>query len=238
MNSISAFYKRNIYGVIGTLIFHILLVSLFLIFNVNRKGYVKEEQIIIEFAEPIQEMVKEPAKAKIPEANLPGSKSLATNRASNISAPKEDRFFDADYKKEVENARKLASDVNKQLQKEVPNMNDIKMPVDKTEGKKPESIKNIVYSGKSNIKYDLKGRYHLSLPIPVYLAQGGGTVVVDILVDKRGQVIKATARKNNTIADLQVFYYAEFAASNTVFNSDPSAPAQQKGTIQYNFIAQ
>lgn len=239
MNSLLSLYKRNIYGVIGTLIFHILLILSFLLADVRIKGNIKDESIIIEF----------PTLEETPKENNSNSKNqsdhsdnavrnLTTNRASNISAPKEDKFFDSDYQKEIAEARKLASDVKQQLKKEVVSLNDIKMPVDKTDGKEPESIKNVVYSGKSNIIYDLKNRYHLSLPIPIYLAQGGGTVIVDILVDKRGNVIKATSRRDGKLIDQQVFYYAELAATNTVFNPDPSAPSQQKGTIKYNFVAQ
>lgn len=232
-------YKKNIYGVMGTLVFHIFLVLAFLLADIDIKGTMREEPIVIEFPEIAQVEKKEMRAEKQAEnkerGNMP---DLATNRASSRTAPKEDKFFDADYRREMDNARKLASDVNKQLKKEVINIGDIKMPVENTAGMERDSIKNIIYTGKSNITYDLANRYHLSLPIPIYLAQGGGSVVVDILVDRRGSVIKATSRKNSRIRDEQVFFYAELAASRTVFNSDPAAPAQQKGTIRYNFIAQ
>ena len=37
---------------------------------------------------------------------------------------------------------------------------------------------------------------------------------------------------------MQIIHYAQTAALRTVFNSDPKAPQNQKGTIHYNFIAQ
>ena len=72
--------------------------------------------------------------------------------------------------------------MNKQLSKEVKDIEEFAMPEETTEGMHPDSIKNTIYSGESNIHYFLEDRYHRRLPIPVYLAQGGGLVVVDIVV--------------------------------------------------------
>jgi hypothetical protein len=102
----------------------------------------------------------------------------------------------------------------------------------------PDSIKNIIYVGESNIVYYLKNRYHLSLPIPVYLSQGGGKVIVDIVVNQQGRVVEAIPQKNKNIREEQTFLYAKAAALRTVFNSDPTAPKSQKGSIHYTFIAQ
>jgi len=230
----------------GTLIFHILLFSIFLLAGVNKKRIIQEEAIVIEFPDilPEPEVIEEETKAEeqqqqIPTENRNTRSNLASNRSAQENTTKSaDEFFDNDYMKEVEAAKKLRSDVNNQLSKEIVDMSDIKMPVETTEGMDPDSIKNVIYTGESNIIYYLKGRYHLRLPVPVYLSQGGGTVVVDISVDRSGRVVEAVARKNNSVRDKQIFLYAQEAASRTVFNSDDSAPTIQKGTIQYTFIAQ
>ena len=112
------------------------------------------------------------------------------------------------------------------------------MPEETTEGMDPDSIKNTIYSGESNIHYFLENRYHLRLPIPVYLAQGGGLVVVDIVVNRRGKVIQADVKNSGDLKDPMLEIYARQAAQRTVFNTDESAPAQQKGTISYTFVAQ
>jgi hypothetical protein len=229
----------------GTLVFHILLVLSFLLAEVDIKGDVKEEEIIIEFPEIIpepEELVEQETEQQEEMPNDPSSQSLEsqsqrTNRASSrLSAT--DEFFDEDYLSEVEAARQLANDVNNQLAKERVQMEDIPMPVESTEGMNPDSIKNIVYTGESNIVYYLENRYHLSLPIPVYLAQGGGKVIVDIAVDRSGKVIEAKARRNKSVRDEQIFTYAEVAASRTIFNTAPDASEIQRGTIHYTFIAQ
>ena len=231
----------------GTLVFHILLFSLFLLADVNMKGNIQEEEVIIEFPDVIPD-IPEPEEEEVEqqEEQVPDDPSeqpsvqpdRLTNIASNRLARSEEKFFDEDYMREVEDARKLVSDVNNQLSKEIKSIEDIKMPVETTENMDPDSVKNVIYAGESNIVYYLDNRYHVSLPIPVYLAQGGGKVIVDIEVNREGRVVKATPRSNPAVRDDKIFLYATAAASGTVFNQDESAPAIQRGTIHYTFIAQ
>ena len=229
----------------GTLLFHILLFSAFILADVNMKGNAKEEELIIEFPdiipEPEEPEIQEEILEEQPESEQ--SSANATNLASNRTAREEttssvDEFFDQEYLKEVEAARNLLSDVTKQMSKEIVDIDDIKMPVETTEGMDPDSIKNIIYTGESNIVYYLENRYHVSLPIPVYLAQGGGKIVVDIIVNQQGRVISAQPRRTALINDEQIYLYAQTAAMHTLFNQDLSAPEAQKGTIHYTFIAQ
>ena len=243
---IGELYRRNVYGVIGTLVFHILLFSAFLLADVDIKGNVKEESILVEFPEEMLEPeITEPEtqEENTDQPNNEQNTNTRTNIASNRSATENtttstDEFFDDDYLKEVEAAKQLVSNVNKNLAKETVDLSDIKMPVETTEGMDRDSIKNIIYAGESNIVYYLENRYHISLPVPVYLSQGGGTVIVDIVVNRQGRVVDAEPRDDNSIRDKQLFAYAKEAASRTVFNSDNLAPTRQKGTIQYTFVAQ
>jgi hypothetical protein len=230
----------------GTLIFHILLFSFFLLADVNMKGTVQEEELLIEFPdllpEPeIEQEITEPQESE-PLTNDASSQMTEiqnnrTNIASNRLAQTEE-FFDEEYLREVEAAKQLVSDVNNQLSKEKVNFEDIEMPVQTTEGMDPDSIENVVYTGESNIVYYLENRYHLSLPIPVYLTQGGGLIVVDIAVNRQGKVIEAEPRKNPSVRNEQIYLYAKAAASRTIFNADTDAPNPQRGTIHYTFIAQ
>ncbi len=226
----------------GTLLFHILLIAAFLLAEVDMKGNIKEEPLVIEFPEILQEeeKISEEIEQDITEDETTNN---LTNTASNKLAVKNsstsnDKFFDDDYLKEVNAAKNLVSDVNSQLAKEKIKIEDIKMPVETTEGMNPDSIKNIVYTGESNIVYYLENRYHVSLPIPVYLAQGGGKIVIEISVDRQGRVVEANIAPGQNVRDRQIFNYAQTAASKTLFNADAQAPALQKGTIHYNFIAQ
>lgn len=210
------------------------------------KGTVQEEELLIEFPDllPEPEIEEEVADQQEGEpltneasSPLTETQSNRTNIASNRLAQTEE-FFDEDYMREVEAAKQLVSDVNNQLSKEKVNLEDIEMPVQTTEGMDPDSIENVVYTGESNIVYYLENRYHLSLPIPVYLTQSGGLIVVDIVVNRQGRVTEAEPRNNPSIRDDQIYLYAKAAASRTIFNADPDAPNPQKGTIYYTFVAQ
>ena len=230
----------------GTLVFHILLFTTLLLAEVKMKGNIKEESLLIEFPDILPDEAEKIPEEKKPEdlaASLDKTNDNLTNAASNRlsvekSTTSKDKFFDDSYQKEVNEAKQLVSNVNNQLAKEKVNLDDIKMPVETTEGMNPDSIKNIIYTGESNIVYYLENRYHVSLPIPVYLAQGGGKIVIEIVVDRQGKVIQATPMAGQIIRDEQIIVYSQASASRTLFNADPKAPSAQKGTIHYTFIAQ
>jgi len=236
-------YKKNMYGVMGTLIFHILLVTGFLIQELNFSIRTeKEETVLMDFILP-------PEKTTIPEPEeIQGDKTSSeqtnkysqnagSNRAVN-DAMKKDKFFDASYQHDIEEAQKMVDNVNKQLSKKAPPTKKYAMPEAITEGQNPDSIKNTIYSGKSNIHYFLENRFLVRLPTPVFLAKGGGLITVDIQVNRAGEVIRAEAKPSGNISDPMLPEYATQAAESTVFNTDPKAPAVQRGTITYRFVAQ
>jgi hypothetical protein len=246
MGFLKRLYRENIYGVMGTLVFHILVISGFLLAEMNMKKAPQQSEIIIEVPvvkEDEPESGKEEAVQKGLTPNQvsdalrqPGGQGL-TNMPSNKLATT-DRFFDDDYVREVKSAQNLVKEVNKQLSKKTASLDEIKMPVETTEGLNPEEVKNKNYVGDSNISYFLENRYHLSLPVPVYLAKGGGKVVVDISVNRDGKVLEAEPRSSPGIKDQLIYEYSRIAALRTVFNADQNAPARQTGTIHYTFIAQ
>lgn len=246
MSSLKQLYRENIYGVMGTLIFHILLVAIFWLAELKMNvKYEKEESILIDF--PVLEQIKELPKTELEkqqEKNTTSDQSMkniqsASNRAVNDAAENKfvtkDKFFDENYKRDIEEAQKMVQNVNKQLSKKIPPIKKYEMPEATTEGQSPDSIKNVIYSGKSNIHYFLENRFHLRLPIPVYLAKIGGQVIVDIQVDRSGKVIKTHVKSTG---DPMLIEYAVQAAERTVFNADTKAPSVQKGSITYNFVAQ
>jgi len=243
--NIRVLYRKNIYGVMGTLIFHILLVAGFLVAEMNYNFKIeKEEAIFFDLISTIEiEKIQEQEKENSPDKNKGTvlSKSPEHSSGSNNAvndALKQDKFFDAKYKNDIEEAKRLVTDVNKQLSKKIIPKKNIDMPVASSEGQDPDSIKNVIYSGKSNIHYFLENRYHITLPIPVYLAKGGGTIIVDIQVDRSGKVTRAEARPAKNINDPMLPDYAMQAAKLTLFNSESKAAAIQKGTITYKFVAQ
>ncbi|MFV0366290.1 MAG: energy transducer TonB [Mangrovibacterium sp.] len=188
---------------------------------------------------------KEETKAESKQQQ-PSTASAKTNQASRdggeqteaASSKVKDPFFDKSFEQELAEARALAADVTSQLGKKTKAQEEYAMPEESTDGMKPEEISNTVYSGESNIHYDLKNRYHRRMPIPVYLAKGGGRVVVSIWVNTSGKVVKAEIKSIENANDSLLAEYALQAAKRMLFNKDDAAPNLQQGYISYLFVAQ
>ncbi len=86
------------------------------------------------------------------------------------------------------------------------------------------------------VSYKLGGRAATYLQNPKYDYQEEGTVVVEISVDKAGNVIQAIPGKSgsNTLNE-NLLREAKEAAMKTKFKASQDAPAVQKGTITYHF---
>lgn len=92
-------------------------------------------------------------------------------------------------------------------------------------------------SGNSGISYDLKGRNAEYLHLPKIDFSKGGKVVVEVIVDKNGKVVRATPGAIGTTTTNQNLYnIAKQSALKTRFNTSAKAPQHQKGTITYIFI--
>lgn len=90
-------------------------------------------------------------------------------------------------------------------------------------------------NAKSTIGYSLKGRSKVHIPIPVYLCETNGKVVVSITVNAKGTVtdayINSSSNSNN---ECLVEHALEYAKAST-FSADASK-SSQIGTITFNFI--
>lgn len=92
--------------------------------------------------------------------------------------------------------------------------------------------------GKGNgTGYDLGGRGAKSLHRPDDDFSEEGRIVVDIWVNRDGQVVRAeVATKGTDIINNAMRQKAIQAAKRSTFASDPDAPEEQHGTITYTFV--
>ncbi len=87
------------------------------------------------------------------------------------------------------------------------------------------------------VKYKMKGRT-VSKPCKIVIGtQDRGTVVVDVVIDKYGNVIKATpgAPGSSTTNDDYLFTKAQKFAQEIKFDNVPTAPLETKGTVTFTF---
>lgn len=95
------------------------------------------------------------------------------------------------------------------------------------------------YAGPVMLSYSLKNRKANSLKIPGYTCNGSGTVVIDIKVDKNGDVKSALFNPtlSQNVSECMIeksLKYAKMAR----FNYDSSATGLASGTITYKFQGQ
>ena len=107
-----------------------------------------------------------------------------------------------------------------------------------TEGKTEENSGKKSANRNTTISYRLVNRNDLDLPNPVYTCEGSGKVVINIVVDSLGRVVKTTYSEgastttNGCLID-SAMEYAQQARFTTKPNKD-----KQLGTITYNFPGQ
>jgi colicin import membrane protein len=93
-------------------------------------------------------------------------------------------------------------------------------------------------TGTSGISYSLGGRGSLTLPKPKYDNQVDGTVVIEVTVDRTGNVTNAVFfQKGSTTLDEYLIRVSRDAAMLAKFEPKPNATELfEKGTISYTFI--
>ena len=74
-----------------------------------------------------------------------------------------------------------------------------------------------------------------NIPRPAYNVQESGIIVINIVVDNYGNVIRAVMGDGSTVTDKTLYAAARKAALETHFNISADAPAMQEGTITYYF---
>lgn len=93
--------------------------------------------------------------------------------------------------------------------------------------------------GTNGIAFNLGGRTIAELKKPLYETQAQGTVVVTIRVNRYGKVMNASpGAKGSTTTNSYLYARAKEAALNTTFEPKPDAPEVQIGTIVYHFRLQ
>jgi outer membrane biosynthesis protein TonB len=92
--------------------------------------------------------------------------------------------------------------------------------------------------GKGGVSFSLAGRRMLQTPYVNDHSQDAGRVVVEITVDKNGEVVKAIpGQRGSTTTSSYLFGLAKDAAMKAKFNTSDDAEIQ-KGTITFDFILQ
>lgn len=259
--------EKNI-GIIGTIIFHLalLLVLIFMGFS-TQLPLPGEEGILINFGNvESAEGLIEPENVKSnPVVNtneketVQNEKSVSSNEKiltqnfeESVAIKSGDKKKTNETQEEVKKTEQVEKDpeVNKKalFPGNSNSNNNSTSDGNKTgtgnQGDKNGSVNSKNYdggpsNGQNGISFSLSGRNTKALPKPAYNSQEEGKVVVDVTVDKYGNVIKAIpGAKGTTTPDKTLWEAARKAALESKFNEKIDAPEEQKGTITYHFLLQ
>jgi len=88
---------------------------------------------------------------------------------------------------------------------------------------------------KSTIRYSLVDRTDEYLPIPIYLCEEGGKIVINITVNEDGKVVDTYLNTSSTSTNECLIESALEYAKQAKFNASPGKKSQL-GSITFNFV--
>jgi protein TonB len=254
-----SFKKSEKYGMTGTIVFHVLLILLFLLTGLTyMEPPPPEEGILINFGfddqgsgqEQTQSAVQNrqvQVEEKVEEESVQSraEEDVLTQQsedAPKVNANKSETIREEEEKEEPKPSEELSNAMSKWK-----NKSDSKSSSDGVTGKNgdqgdPTGSKNsksyIGGAGGNGFKLiGLGGRSMVKPPKIQDHSQEEGKVIVDIIVDKNGNVLRANPGARGSTTTSSVLYkIAKEAALSTKFNTNPQAPEQQKGQIVFTFL--
>ena len=244
------FFERHIYGILGTIIVHLIIAIIFMLIKLSTTYQLRSEAVLISF-ESIEEK-NEPDLLEISErlVEMLYNEEYWANIAANIASTADEDFNIDEYINQIKEELIASGEISEDnfLEQGKNRIQDAFLPgettfKDQSQPEEEDSLSSAEmaasYSGLTRIYYNLPGRNHRRLLLPIYKCEGDGKVVLAIMVDQKGYVLSANVMKEESSADDYCLYdAAKTAALRSKFNASLSAPMRQKGTLTYHFVAQ
>lgn len=244
-------HEGKIVGIIGTIIIHLIAAIIFMSARLSSVYREKQSEFLVEF-QPDQEF-REDETVEVPVTleELFRGDDRFTDIIRNIASSEDIEINKEDYidrvKEEMIAEGKLGEDNyidrNKNLLEEMDEGDTAfeSREQDSIDLAEEMSANELAanYEGPTRVYYNLAGRYHLQLPIPIYKCENAGIVVINISVNQAGDITEYSFNEEQSSTTSPCLYEAALdAIKRTRFNPDSSAPRKQEGTISYQFVAQ
>jgi hypothetical protein len=233
---------------LGAISVHLIVVIAFLWVKLGEVGEMQKEQVLIEFNEEIKPLEEEKGEKKISleglgEAMPMLDRQTLHNIASNVASKLDPEISTENYEKQVLQELGISSleAPGEAMEEEAEKAADENAVAQKTNEDKTErdfDVPNIIRKDNTTVSYFLEGRWHRYIYIPTYKCQGGGTVILDIVINQSGKVISALIADNKSTSDPCLREEAYRSAISAQFNLDIKASIKQLGTISYVFLPQ
>lgn len=253
--------KYNSKAIIGTAMFHGIVLLIFLFFGLTTPLPLPEEEgVVVNLGTTDQGMGSQQPVRSTPAAPQPQT-SQATEPSEDIATQSSEESIslpDTPSEEPETNAQEDTPEPEPQAPEPEPepqvNPNAL-FPGSDDQSSTSQNQGNTTYPGNQGseegteggsdtggaegggIQFSLAGRSANFLPKPEYTSQAQGRVVVKIFVNRNGEVTRAIAgERGTTTTDQTLHRLAEEAAKRARFNVKTDAAFEQSGTITYNFI--
>lgn len=246
--------KNSRKGVIGTVLFHMLLLLLFVQFGMGYQDPPEENQgaMLIDFGNAgggssSASSDSQESESSSNESSAAESSETSSSSQENVNTQTETETVDLNASQN-NNTTEPQETVSENLNEALNALNNANNNSNNSNNNNGNSNNNNNSNGNGNtsgdntgpssgIGFSLGGRGKVSFKKPENPTQEDGTVVVDIWVNRDGKVIKAKpGARGSTTTNPILQKKAEEAAYKAKFKKDPNAPFEQKGTMTFVFI--
>jgi hypothetical protein len=229
-------------GVSITLILYLLVAILFIGSRIVVKAPVRTDGIVLDLRtleELQQEKQRLEREVRLRQAQTIDRDAYISNAVSNENAElRDDR--NTDMSRIRDRAEGVDSRINANREAWEQGMREIEAMRNSKDNGEDASKSDSRAKGRVLVSFSLTNpiRYGDNIVVPGYRCEKGGEVVVDVTVNRSGDVVAAAVNKGLSDSDNCMHETALDAARRSRFNLDSAAPERQTGTITYLFIPQ
>ncbi len=246
--------KNSRFGLIGTILVHLLLLLMFLSFGMPYQDPAPENEggMMINFGntesasgdeQPIEPESSSsenvtPAENSAAEENVLTQDNVEAVEVNSSTKPQEETPVETPQPEEPVVSENLSNALNALNNSESSSSQGENEGAGDEGNPNGDPNSNGTSTSGSSVGYSLgNGRGKVSFKKPENPTQEDGKVVVDIWVNREGKVVRAkTGARGSTTTNPILQKKAEEAAYKARFKKDENAPFEQKGTMTFIFI--
>lgn len=244
-NAFDRWFDKHKYGVIGTLLLHSFVLLGFSIAELNtHKPEEDKEEEYLEIVTPMTEAeLQAIADQNVAQHEAQGEVTNAISNAMAALAQPSAATMERFEAKSMEDLKEMErQEFDRLAQERAERGEEIVVPAltpEKWDKKLyMEPAKPIKLAGNVTVEHNLTDR-SANIAVPAYKCKSGGTVVIDVEVDRSGHVKRSSLNESvSTTSDACMTDLAAEAAANAAFSPSANAADPQKGWIKFIFVPQ
>ncbi len=246
MKRLREIWDEHRYGILCTISFYLIVAIILMSIKINRIQSILELEL--EYMPLTEEEIAEQLLAEAEREALRKKSSdeevekMLRSITVNENADREKSSSDADLERYIEETISQIDghkghDLYKATRDENFSEDSLRNLRDKLEDEL-DALESTFYAEGGSVTYSLGNRYKRYLPIPIFKCENGGEITVNIGVNQKGKVVRATISEENSDPDPQLRETAVDAALRSTFNEKGDGPEIETGTITYHFVKQ